>query len=56
MFDFVTDDGTEVGVGFLLPFPVADAAQGEVGAVTDGAFVVIRSADEAVILIFCFHG
>lgn len=55
MVDFVADDGAEACVGFLLPFPVADAAVEEIGAVADVALVFVRPFDEAEIGVCWFH-
>lgn len=56
MFDFVTDDGTEVGVGFLLILSNTDAAVEEIGAVADIALVFVRPFDEAEVLSAGFMG
>jgi len=56
VFDFVADGDTEVGVGFFLPFPVADAAVKEIGAVADVALVFVRPFDEAEVTVCGFHG
>jgi len=55
VFDFVADGDTEVGVGFFLPFPVADAAVKEIGAVADVALVFVRPFDEAEVTVCGFH-
>jgi hypothetical protein len=55
VFDFVADGDTEVGVGFLLPFPVADTAVKEIGAVADVALVFVRPFDEAEVTVCGFH-
>jgi len=55
VFDFVTDDGAEVGVGLLLPFPVAYAAVEEIVAIADVALVFIRPFDEAEVAVCGFY-
>lgn len=56
MFDFVADYGAEVGIGFLLPFRVSDAAVKEIRAVADVALVLVRPFDEAEVAACSFHG
>ena len=56
VLDFIADDGAEFGVAGFLGFGVADAGEVEVGAVADVAGVLIGPADEAVVLVFRFHG
>ena len=55
MFDFVADDGAEACVGSFLPFPVADAAVEEIGAVADVALVFVRPFHEAEVAVCWFH-
>ena len=56
MGDFVADDLTEFRITSFLGLGVADAAEVEIGTVSDVNFIFIRPADEAVVLIFGFHG
>lgn len=55
VLDFIADDATQLGIDLFLVLSVADATKVEIRAVADVELVVVRPADEAVILICGLH-
>lgn len=53
--DFIADDAAQFSIDLLLALPVTNAAEVEVGAVADVELILVRPADEAVILVGGFH-
>ena len=54
--DFIADDAAKFSIDLLLTLSVADTANVEIGAVADVKLILVRPADEAVILVGGFHG
>ena len=53
--NFITDDAAQFSIDLLLTLPVTHAAEVEIGAVADVKLILVRPADEAVILVGDLH-